>query len=98
MMVFDTGGTGPIIYIDRSDVHENRWGELKAGVRALVAFVDSHQPQMAAYGVYLDEDAHQMTVASVHLDSAPLERHEDIGAPKFKSWRRPSGMGRVSRT
>ena len=41
VVVFDTGGTGPIIYIDRSDVHANRWGELKAGVRALVAFVDS---------------------------------------------------------
>ncbi len=41
MVVFDTGGTGPIIYIDRSDVHENRWGELKAGIRALVAFVEA---------------------------------------------------------
>ena len=84
MVVFDTGGTGPIIYIDRSDVHEKRWGELKAGVRAVVAFVDGHQPQMAAYGFYLDEDAHQMTVVSVHLDSASLERHVDIDAPEFK--------------
>ena len=83
-MVTDRGNTGPVIYIDRSDVHEGRWGELKAGIKALVEFVDSHQPQMAAYGFYLDEDAHQMTVVSVHPDSGSLQRHVDIGGPEFK--------------
>lgn len=42
MVVTDRGSTGPIIYIDRSEVHENRWGELKEAIHALVAFVDSH--------------------------------------------------------
>lgn len=49
-----------------------------------MGFVDSHQPQMATYGFYLDEDAQQMTVVSVHPDSASLERHMDIGGPEFK--------------
>ncbi len=84
MVVSDGGSTGPVIYVDRSDVHETRWGELKAGIRTLVGFVDSHQPQMATYGFYLDEDAQQMTVVSVHPDSASLERHMDIGGPEFK--------------
>lgn len=80
----DRGNAGPVIYIDRSDVHEGRWDELTAGIRALVAFVDSHQPQMVTYGVYLDDDARQMTVVSVHPDSASLERHVEIGGPEFK--------------
>ena len=80
----DEGITGPVIYVDRSDVRVGAWDELKAGIRALVAFVDSRQPQMAAYGFYIDEDAHQMTVVSVHPDSASLERHIDIGGPEFK--------------
>jgi hypothetical protein len=84
VVVADGGGGGPVVYIDRSDVHKDRWDELKAGIRALVAFVDTHQPQMANYGFYLDEDAHQMTVVSVHPDSASLERHMDIGRPEFK--------------
>lgn len=75
---------GPVIYIDRSNVRADRWDELKAGIRALVAFVDRHQPQMATYGVYLDEDANKMTVVSVHPDSASLERHIDVGAPEFR--------------
>lgn len=80
----DRGNTGPVIYIDRSDVNEDRWDELKAGIRALVAFVDNHQPQMATYGFYLDEDAYQMTVVAVHPDAGSLERHVDIGGPEFK--------------
>jgi hypothetical protein len=80
----DGTSPGPVTYIDRSDVHEGRWEELKAGIHALVAFVDSHQPQMVAYGFYLDEDANQMTVLSVHPDSGSLERHMEIGGPEFK--------------
>ncbi len=80
----DDGAAGPILYIDRSDVHRDQWDALKAGIRSLVAFVDAHQPQMATYGFYLDEDADRMTVVSVHPDSASLERHIDIGGREFK--------------
>jgi hypothetical protein len=83
VVVSDARSAGAVIYFDRSDVHEGRWDELKAGIRALVAFVDSHQPQMATYGFYLDEDRQEMTVVSVHPDSASLERHMDIGGPEF---------------
>ncbi|MGH9155210.1 MAG: hypothetical protein ACRD1K_05045 [Acidimicrobiales bacterium] len=80
----ESRSAGPVVYIDRSDVHEDRWDELEAGIRVLVAFVQEHQPKMASYGFYLDEEAHQMTVVSVHPDSASLERHIDIGGPGFK--------------
>ena len=84
IVVDDRGGAGPVIYIDRSDVHRDRWDELKVGIRSLVAFVEARQPQMATYGFYLDEDAHRMTVVSVHPDSASLQRHIEIGGPEFK--------------
>jgi hypothetical protein len=80
----DGTSRGPVTYIDRSNVHEGRWEELKAGIDALVAFVDRNQPQMVAYGFYLDEDANQMTVLSMHPDSGSLERHMEIGGPEFK--------------
>lgn len=84
MLVADRTSRGPVIYIDRSRVHGGRWEELKAGIRALVDFVDRYQPQMAAYGFYLDEGANEMTVVSVHPDSASLERHIEVGSPEFK--------------
>lgn len=80
----DKPNTGPVIYIDRSDVHEDRWEDLKAGIHGLVAFVESHQPQMATYAFYLDEDHNQMSVVSVHPDAASLERHIEVGGPEFK--------------
>jgi hypothetical protein len=80
----DGAGEGPIIYIDRSDVHEGCWDELKAGIRGLVAFVESRQPQMVTYGFHLDEGAHRMTVVAVHPNAASLERHVSVGGPEFK--------------
>jgi len=79
-----TSGAESIVYVDRSDVHEGCLDELKAGIRALVAFVDAHQPQMLTYAVYLDERAHEMTVVSLHPDSASLERHIEVGASEFR--------------
>jgi hypothetical protein len=80
----DAASGAAIVYIDRSDVHEGQMDELKAGITQLVAFVDDHQPQMASYSFYLDEDARQMAVVSVHSNSASLERHIEVGAPEFK--------------
>jgi hypothetical protein len=80
-------GAHPIVYVDRSDVHEESLEELKKGISALVAFIDAHQPQMTMYAVYLDEQAHRMAVVSVHPDSASLERHIELGAPEFHKLR-----------
>jgi hypothetical protein len=84
LVVGNPVGAGPVIYIDRSEVHSDCRDELKAGIRSLVAFVDTQQPQMGTYGFYLDENADGMTVVSVHPDSASLERHMEIGGPEFK--------------
>ena len=80
----DGSSAGPVIYIDRSDVHPATLADLKAGIRALVAFVESRQPQMVTYGFYLDEDTNRMTVVSVRPDDASLERHIEMGGPEFK--------------
>jgi hypothetical protein len=79
-----TLGVDSVVYVDRSDVREGCLEELKGGIRGLVAFVDAHQPQMAMYAIYLDERAYEMTVVSVHPNSASLERHIKIGAPEFR--------------
>jgi hypothetical protein len=84
MPLDDTTSAGSVIYIDRSDVHADRWDELKAAIPALTAFVEREQPQMTTYAFYLDECADHMTVISVHPDSSSLERHMEIGRPEFQ--------------
>ena len=78
------GGSGPIVYIDHSDIHEDSIDELKAGVQQLVDFIDVREPQLITYGFYIDEDAARMTVVAVHPDSASLERHMEIGGGEFR--------------
>jgi hypothetical protein len=74
----------PIVYIDHSDIREGSLDELKAGVQGVVDFIDVREPQLIAYGFYIDEDAATMTVVAVHPDSASLEFHLEIGTPEFR--------------
>jgi len=78
------GGSGPIVYIDHSRIREDSIDELKAGVQRLVDLIDAREPQLIAYGFYIDEDAARITVVAVHPDSASLERHLDIGSAEFR--------------
>ena len=74
----------PIVYIDRSDIHDGALDELKAGVRRLVELMDAQEPRLLAYGFYIDDIARQMTVVAVHPDSASLEFHIEIGSGEFQ--------------
>jgi hypothetical protein len=76
--------TGPILYIDRSDVRPGTVAELRSAVSQLVAFVEAREPQLLAYGFAIDEEALAMTVVAAHPDSASLERHLTIGGPEFQ--------------
>jgi hypothetical protein len=74
----------PIVYIDHSDIREGSFEELEAGVRRLADFIDAREPQLIAYGFYIDEEAAKMTVVAIHPDSASLELHLDIGGAEFR--------------
>jgi hypothetical protein len=74
----------PIVYIDHSDIREGSLDELKAGVQRLVDFIRVREPQLIAYGFYIDDKAGKMTVVAVHPDAVSLELHLDIGGPEFR--------------
>jgi hypothetical protein len=74
----------PIVYIDHSDIREGSLDELKAGVERLAEFIAEREPQLIAYGLYIDKAAATMTVVAVHPDSASLELHLDVGGAEFR--------------
>jgi hypothetical protein len=74
----------PIVYIDHSEIREGSLEALRAGVRRLVDFIEAREPQLIAYGFYIDEDAMELTVVAVHPDPASLELHLDIGSAEFR--------------
>jgi hypothetical protein len=80
----DAGEPQPIVYLDRSDVHEGPLDDLKAGIARLVEFIEAREPRLLAYGFHLDEQARTMTVLAVHPDSASLELHLEVGREEFR--------------
>ena len=81
---FGSGSPGLIVYIDRSDIHQGGLDELKAGIRQLVQFIESAEPQLMTYGFYIADEIGQMTVVAIHPDSASLELHLEIGRDEFR--------------
>jgi quinol monooxygenase YgiN len=75
-----------IVYMDSSEVREGALEELKAGMKELVDFVDANERQLIAYNVYFSDDGTQMTVVSVHPDSASLEYHMEVAGPVFRKF------------
>lgn len=76
----------PIVYVDRSQILEGKLEDVKAAVNELVEFIDTNEPQLISYGVYLNQAGTEMTVVVIHPDSASLEFHMDIGGPAFRKF------------
>jgi len=77
----------PLIYVDSSDVRAGALDELKEAIEELVVFIEANEPQLIAYGVYLSDDGHKMTVVHVHASPASLDHHLDVAGPAFRRFR-----------
>ncbi len=72
------------MYVDTSDVREGALEELKPAMKELVDFVQTNEPRIIAYNVYLSDDGSRMTVVHVHPDSESLEYHMEVAGPVFR--------------
>lgn len=75
--------SGPVIYIDRSEVREGKLEELKTAMNELAGLVKANEPRIIAFNVYFTEDGTRMTVLHVHPDAASLEFHMKVAGPVF---------------
>ena len=76
-------GSGPIIYVDHSEVREGKLQLLKPAMRELAEFVRTNEPRIISYNVYFDDDGKHMTVVHLHHDSDSLEFHMKKAGPEF---------------
>ena len=74
----------PLVYIDTSTIRPGALDEVTAALDVLVAFIEANEPQLMAYGAYVNDDGTQMTVFHVHVDSASLEFHLDVAGSAFR--------------
>jgi hypothetical protein len=73
----------PLVYIDTSEVHEGALDELRGAIAELAYFVETNEPELISYNVYLCDDGSRMTVMHMHPNSASLNFHLEVAGPLF---------------
>jgi hypothetical protein len=76
----------PIVYVDVSDIREEKFEQLTDAMNQLAVFVEANVPRLISYGFFLNEDRTQMTVVAVHPDCASLDFHLDKGRAEFQKF------------
>ena len=76
----------PIVYIDKSEIREGKYEDIKKSIKNLVAFVEENVPQLLYYGFFFNEKHTQMTVISVHPNSESLKYHMTVGKEEFRKF------------
>lgn len=76
-------GSGPVVYIDHSEVREGKLDNLQTAIKELAQFVKANEPLIVVYKVYFTQGGKRMTVIHIHPNSASLEFHMKVAGPAF---------------
>jgi hypothetical protein len=66
---------GSLIYVGTHAITPGKLEVAKEVSRELGAFLEANHPRMLHFGIYIDDDAHEMTVIQVHPDEDSLALH-----------------------
>ena len=73
----------PLIYVGTTKVKPGKLAALRNQLSELVDFVETNEPRMIAFHLYLDEPGEKLTIVQVHPDSASMEFHMQVNAKHF---------------
>jgi quinol monooxygenase YgiN len=74
----ETSMSGPFIFIGTYKIKSDKRAEFKKGVQELVEFVETNEPRLIAFNIYLDEQGSKVSVVQVHPDAASMEFHMKV--------------------
>ena len=78
--------SGPILYVDTSEVRDGRLAEVRQAMQELAEFVRTHEPQLIAYEFYLSHNGTRMTLVAMHPDAASMDFHLNVAGPAFRKF------------
>ncbi|HET9522106.1 MAG TPA: hypothetical protein VFO73_13745 [Candidatus Limnocylindrales bacterium] len=78
--------SGPIVYVDHSVIAEGRLDELSGRLTGLIELIESNEPRLLAYSVYLNRNRTEITVVHVHRDVASMVTHFQVAGPAFRAF------------
>lgn len=59
----------PIIFVDSFAISAGKLEELEQATKEIVEFVETNEPQVLMYAVYISDDGKRMTGIQMHPDS-----------------------------
>jgi hypothetical protein len=81
--------------IDSSQVRPGRLGDLKSAYSELAQFVETHEPRIIAYEIYLDVANTIINVLQVHPDSASAEFHLDLASDAYSNFTQLLSLNKI---
>ena len=75
--------SAPFVYMSITSVKPGRLEALRAQLADVVDFVETNEPRMIAFHVYLDEKGEKLGIVQVHPDAASMEFHMQVNAKHF---------------
>ena len=74
---------GPFIYVGTYTIKPGKLEEARKRCGELVDFVETNEPRMIAFHIFLDEEGQRLSTLQVHPDSASMELHMEVNAKHF---------------
>lgn len=68
----------PFIYIGMHTIKEGKLEEAKKMLQELVELVETNEPRLISFNVYLDEEGDKVAIVQVHPDAASMEFHMQV--------------------
>lgn len=75
--------TDPIIYVGTHRIKEGALEVARDGSVQMGEYLEANHPRMIHFGIYIDDEAHEMTVIQVHPDQASMLQHLEIARDKI---------------
>ena len=74
---------GSLIYVGTHAITQGKLDVAKAASGELGAFLEANHPRMLHFGIYIDDDANEMTVIQVHPDEDSLVLHLQLAGQRI---------------
>jgi hypothetical protein len=74
---------GSLIYVGTHAITQGKLEIAKEASRALGVFLETNHPRMLHFGIYIDDNAHEMTVIQIHPDEDSLVLHLQLARERI---------------
>ena len=75
--------SGPLVYVGSYSIKPGKQEEARKRCAEIVDFVETNEPRMIGFHLYLDQEGNTLSIVQVHPDSASMELHEQVAAKHF---------------